>query len=195
MTITFVGPRVLSDPSEDIFRLASSVYHESTLLPVATLSGWYRRNPEIFWLVRDKERLIAYLSMLPISEDAFRFTLEPSFDEHLLTADTIEPYTAEGNYRGFISSIVVHPDYRGGRVSRPLRTFFLNTLINWWANRRRIIGLSAEALNDHGAAMMSSLGLHVNVRSEHGSLLMVNNCSESTLTQCRDGLLGRMHSV
>jgi GNAT superfamily N-acetyltransferase len=192
MPVSYVGPSLEVDPAHDIFRLASSVYSTTTLLPASALSSWYKRNQEVFWIARDGDELIAYMTMLPLSPEAFAATLEPQFDERRLSASDVLCYSNDGNYFGFVSSIVVHPDYRGSGVSRQLRAYFLNTLLNWWGCGRRIVRISAEALNDRGASMMKSLGLNEHVRSDHGSIILSATCNDKTLRRCRDTILEKM---
>lgn len=192
MSISYTGPLLEADPANDIFRLASSVYSATTLLPASTLSCWYKRNSEVFWIARDGEKLVAYMTMLPLSHEAFAATLEPQFDEKRLSASEVLRYSNDGDYFGFVSSIVVHPDYRGSVVSRQLRAHFLDTLINWWDCGRRIVRLSAEALNDRGASMMKSLGLSEHVRSDHGSIILSAICDDMKLKQCRDTIREKM---
>jgi GNAT superfamily N-acetyltransferase len=192
MSVSYIGSSLEVDPANDIFRLASSVYSSTTLLPASTLSGWYERNSEVFWIARDGEKLVAYMTMLPLSHDAFASTLEPQFDEKGLSASDVLRYSKDGDYFGFVSSIVVHPDYRGSGVSRELRAYFLDTLVNWWTCGRRIVRLSAEALNDRGASMMESLGLSEHVRSDHGSIILSAICNDMTLKRRRDTIRERM---
>lgn len=106
--------------------LAAQVYSSDVVLPLEVLERWYLRNNKLWWVATLGEETIGYLCVIPLTKEAFRWslmclwltfskTLLPDFDEDLSTADICQE--DECHKFMYYCSVVVHPSYRGKAFS------------------------------------------------------------------------------
>ena len=165
-----------------ISNLAARVYGPDVLLPLSTLEMWHARAKRIFWTAWSDCNLIGYLTVLPLSDAGFAKTLRDDFDEKQLFPIEIVAYSREAPNHLFFSSIVVDPSSHGAaNISRLLRRQFAHDILAMITDGFSFDRISAEALNERGAAMVESLGMDYLLDTRAGSKIFCRPLSSEAL--------------
>ena len=175
------------NPCKDVFQLASSVYKVSNALPAEILESWWQKHPAMFHLALHNGKLYGYTSAFPLTEEAFKKTLVPDFDEKTLEPDSILKLDTPGNYQMYFCSIVVHPNWQGLGLSKSMRKSFLSYLLSLWHQGKHVKNLSASVVSEKGADMMKSLGMNAISNGQHGDVFQASH-TEQSLQNCLDKL-------
>jgi len=155
------GQECRDDPCAALQKLAAQNYGPSSALPASLLRGWYEKNTSIFRIAVTSENLVAgFISSLPLCEKIFERTIDPDFQESLITAEDIDASLCSSDGGLFISSIVVAPEYQKCTpTSLLLRLALIEDLISECSRESQTVRISAQALSAKGEACMGSLGL------------------------------------
>lgn len=118
-----------------------------------------KRNPHVALAVYDspkKERILAYISLLPLPEQTIIDVLKGKRHETEISNDEIETYDRKGEYTLLAESVVVDPEHR-----EVLNTL-LSHLAEYWCNQypdRTISKIYAQAESEHGDILIQKLFL------------------------------------
>jgi hypothetical protein len=141
--------------------LAAQNYGPSTALPVSLLRGWYEKNASIFRIaVTSDNSVVGYISTLPLRLNIFKQTIDPDFQESIITAEDIITSLCSSIGGVFLSSIAVAPEYqKWSPASLLLRLALIEDLIRECSAKNQTVRISAQALSIKGEACMRSLGM------------------------------------
>jgi hypothetical protein len=196
--VSFSRSSSAHNPCDEIYNLASTVYPAHVVIKPEILKLWYASNNEVFFLAYFHEKLIGYISLLPITESKFQELYTPDFDENTITRMDILPFSESTYFLN--SSIVVHPDFRENcdvsSVSRILRINMLSALLVL-ARKVKVrniepIQMAAEAITVKGGYMCQSLGLKFVAETKPGSKLYVGTLSCAHLQNLINALLAKL---
>lgn len=181
--ISFSYIRASADynPVAAINALAASVYSSAAVLSSATLNSWYEANNLVFWTAHANDKLIGYISVLPLRPDKFDGIFCADFDEKSILGTDIIDFNCASNF--FISSIVVDPRFRRNQDSSPLiavSSMLRHDFLLCLSRHMEISGLdrvrlAGEAITPNGRFMLESLGLRVHIETSSGSKILVGN--------------------
>lgn len=65
---------------QDIQALAASVYSEDVVLPLVVLETWYKKNPNLWWVATVENKIVGYLCVMALTEEAFGYVLVTPFN-------------------------------------------------------------------------------------------------------------------
>jgi len=155
------GHECRDDPCSALQELAAQNYGSSSALPVSLLRSWYETNASIFRIaVTSKNSVVGYVSTLPLRLNAFNRTIDPDFQERVITAEDIDTALCSADGGFFLSSIAVAPEYqKQSPASLLLRLALIEDLINECSAENQMVRISAQALSVKGEACMRSLGM------------------------------------
>jgi hypothetical protein len=104
--------------------------------------------------------VVGYISTLPLFENIFSRTIDPDFQESIITAEDIHTSLCPSDGGVFLSSIAVAPDYqKQSPTSLLLRLALIEDLIGECSVENKTVRISAQALSEKGEACMRSLGM------------------------------------
>lgn len=155
------GQEYREDPCSALQSLAAQNYGPSSALPVSLLRSWYENNPSIFRIaVTSENSVVGYISTLPLFTNIFNRTIDPDFQESIITAEDIDTSLCPSNGGVFLSSIAVAPEYqKRSPASLLLRLALIEDLIRECSAENQTVRISAQALSVKGEACMKSLGM------------------------------------
>ncbi len=155
------GHECRDDPCSALQELAAQNYGPSSALPVSLLRSWYRKNASIFRIaVTSDNSVVGYISTLPLRLNMFNRTIDPDFQESIITAEDIITSLCSSNGGVFLSSIAVAPEYqKRSPTSLLLRLALIEDLIRECSAENQTVLISAQALSVKGEACMRSLGM------------------------------------
>ena len=155
------GKECRNDPCATLQEIAAKNYGPSLALPVSRLRIWYEKNTSIFRIAMTSENMVVgYISSLPLFANIFEQTIDPDFQESIITAEDIETSLSSATGGIFISSITVAPEYQKlSPASLLLRLALIEDLIGEFSDENQTVRLSAQTLSAKGEACMRSLGL------------------------------------
>lgn len=142
--------------------LAKQVYESSIVLSWHLLYKWYQSNRSMWWITKHENRIVAYISAMPLKRQAFKKTLQPDFDESAnINEGDIRSWNdgIDQDYSLYICSIVVHPDYQKRSdlpVFRLLVKYFLETLVSYGENGSTVAEWSAVAVSEVGCHILQN---------------------------------------
>jgi len=155
------GHECRDDPCSALQEVAAQNYGPSTALPVSFLRSWYEKNASIFRIaVTSENSVVGYLSTLPLRLNVFNRTIDPDFQESIITAEDIDTSLCPSDGGVFLSSIAVAPAYqKQSSASLLLRLALIEDLISECSAENQTVRISAQALSVKGEACMRSLGM------------------------------------
>ena len=155
------GQEYRDDPCSALQSLAAQNYGLSSALPVSLLRSWYEKNTSIFRIaVTSENSVVGYISTLPLRLNMFNRTVDPDFQEIIITAEDIDTTLCSSEGGVFLSSIAVAPEYqKQSPASLLLRLALIEDLIRECAEENQTVRISAQALSVKGEACMRSLGM------------------------------------
>jgi hypothetical protein len=110
--------------------------------------------------VTSENIVVGYISSLPLFVKIFERTIDPDFQESIITAQDIHTSLCLSDGGVFISSIAVTPEYQKlSPASLLLRLALIEDLIREYSEENQTVRLSAQTLSAKGEACMRSLGL------------------------------------
>ena len=155
------GHEYRDDPCSALQKIAAQIYGSSTALPVSFLRTWYEKNASIFRIALTSDNsVVGYISTLPLRLKLFNRTIDPDFQESIITAEDINTSLCSSNGGVFLSSIAVAPEYqKWSPASLLLRLALIEDLIRECSAENQTVRISAQALSVKGEACMRSLGM------------------------------------
>ena len=155
------GHECRDDPCSALQEIAAQNYGPSTALPVSFLRTWYEKNASIFRIAVTTDNSVAgYISTLPLRLNMFNRTIDPDFQESIITAEDINTSLCPSDGGVFLSSIAVAPEYqKWSPASLLLRLALIEDLIRECSAENQTVRISAQALSVKGEACMRSLGM------------------------------------
>lgn len=155
------GQDCRDDPCSALQAIAVQNYGPSSALPASLLRHWYEKNPSIFRIaVTSDSSVVGYISTLPLRLNVFDRTMNPDFQESIITAEDIDTALCPSDGGVFLSSIVVAPEYQKRTpTSLLLRLALIEDLIGECTEENQTVRISAQALSVKGEACMRSLGM------------------------------------
>ena len=163
-------------------------YDEVYYLDVETCLAYHKKNPLIYIMLKDtsRNRVVGYVNFSPVTKETFDLILSGKVIDTVIQDKDIEAYTNNHPYWGYMSSIVVHPDYRQkGYAKIMLRK--LSDLVCELAEKCGIFfhGIVADAVSDAGYHLLYNMGLEQMQASSHDTRIMyVNPFSEHVRESC-----------
>jgi ribosomal protein S18 acetylase RimI-like enzyme len=110
--------------------------------------------------VKSDNSVVGYISTLPLRLNVFNRTIDPDFQESIITAEDIDTSLCPSDGGVFLSSIAVAPEYqRQSPASLLLRLALIEDLIGECVEENQTVRISAQALSVKGEACMRSLGM------------------------------------
>lgn len=163
---------------EQALELDRISYDDIYYLDLETCVEYYNKNPLIYIMLFDTEisKVIGYINFSPIAKEMFSLILSGQVIDTVIQSRDIVAYSDGCSCWGYMSSIVVHPDYRNhGYAKRMLHE--LNKLICSLAEINKIFfsGIVADAVSDAGYHILSKMGFDPIQSSLHDSRIMLLN--------------------
>src|SRR6266567_484931 len=118
-----------------------------------------KRNPHVALAVYDspkRERILAYISLLPLPEQAIVEVLNGERHETKISTEEIETYERKGGYTLLAESVVTDPDHP------ELLNTLLRHLTGYWCEQypdRYVTKIYAQAESKHGDVLIQKLFL------------------------------------
>jgi hypothetical protein len=185
----------------DIASLARKVYQSSVVLPSDLLFRWYQCNPLMWWFARESNRLIGYMSAIPLRHEAFLKTLQPEFDElRHIANDDIRVWNdgTNINYSIYICSMVVDPGYQKRAdlpVYRLIVKHFLESIISYGKNGSIITEWSGVAVSAAGCHILQHyFDLTCVTRDDHNISIWYGKTSSEHQAQLLQRVLQKCQS-
>ena len=151
-------------------------YDEEYHLKPETCFSYHRKNPNIYLMALDEKQghVVGYINFSPVSRKMYKMLCTGSYFDTIIDEKDIEVYIPGNNYYGYLSSIVVHPDYRKRGIARQLLSE-LDRFIAWLAVDSDIhfIELVADAVSDVGCYILRRVGFRQKIESMHGTKIMI----------------------
>ena len=159
-------------------------------LPVSLLRDWYEKNASIFRIaVTTDNSVVGYISTLPLRLNIFKQTIDPDFQESIITAEDINTSLCPSDGGVFLSSIAVAPEYQKcSPTSLLLRLALIEDLIRECSAENQSVRISAQALSVKGEACMSSLGMKASGFTTAGWRVYYGKLGRETLYRIQEEL-------
>ena len=121
----------------------------------------------------DINMIIGYINFSPITKNMYDRIKSGEVIDTSISSEDIEEYVDNRNVGGYLSSIVVHPDYRRKGIASILLSR-LNKFIDTMRKEHNIIfnGIIADAVSDIGYHLLRTQGFSEVKNSEHDSRIM-----------------------
>ncbi|OUQ25843.1 hypothetical protein B5E77_10210 [Lachnoclostridium sp. An131] len=177
-------------------------YGEDYYLDFDKCLSYYQKNNEIYIMAVDsvKQKVLGYINFSPVTEKMFRLIKTGSVIDTVISDEDIVRYIEGNNCWAYMSSIVVHPNYRHKGLARRMLGKLENFIFSL-ASERSIYfyGIIADAVSAGGQKLLSNIGFKAVKRSEHDTVIMEMNFDEAPETQYNREILkiyagGRKHS-
>jgi hypothetical protein len=197
LTIRIVrGQEFREDPCSALQSLAAQNYGPSTALPVSLLRSWYEKNGSIFRIaVTSDNSVVGYISTLPLRLNMFNRTIDPDFQESIITAEDINTSLCPSDGGVFLSSIAVAPEYqKWSPASLLLRLALIEDLIRKCSAENQTICISAQTLSVKGEACMRSLGMKARGFTTAGWRIYYGKLGRETLYSIQEKLKRKMET-
>ena len=168
-----VGNDITIDDIADAVELDKLSYPECYRGNVEDCAAWHEKNPDIYVMVRDLRtgHIVAYINAMPVSDECYDMIKDGNFIDIGITLEMILSYDKPGPYHIYLSSVVVHPDYRNTGVFRLLFKAFISSL-NGLTERGVIVDkMLADAVSPGGKKFCKLLGMERVGSTGHGSVL------------------------
>ena len=125
---------------------------------------WFRKNPGIYDMIRNlnNRHIIAYTSVIPVTSACYRKIRSGEMIDTKITADMI---TENGDYV-YLSSIVIHPDWRSFLICKTLLRAVDTKLASLQPKK-----ILADAVSESGKRLCRLLGMRSIGPTTHGSEL------------------------
>lgn len=75
---------------------------------------WIKRNPEIYTVLMQDDKVIGYINFMPITENAYQAIKQGKLKDYQLSSEHIIEFQSKKPLKCLFTSIVVHPDHQTG---------------------------------------------------------------------------------
>ncbi len=167
------GRQVTESDIKQALALDSLTYDEKYQLDISTCLEWFRVNPDIYIMAKDKtlNKIVAYVNISPVTEDCYERIKKGDFIDTGISADMILGYDMPFPYSVYFSSIVIHPDYQNSEVFMDLYNAIINKFIALGKHEVYIKRMIADAVTSQGEKFCKLFGMTKISRSNHDSTL------------------------
>lgn len=153
-------------------------YDEMYDLDLETCEAYFRKNPLIYIMLTDNaaKTMIGYINFSPVTEAAYSLILSGQVIDTLIRENDIVEYSDNLPCWGYLSSAVVHPDYRHKGYAKMMISK-LSDLLCELAEERGIFfkGIVADAVSDAGYRLLDHMGFEQVKSSAHDTRIMCFN--------------------
>lgn len=148
-----------------IVELNKKVYGEALAAPLEIAEAIHRKNPDICIVAKDRtqDRVVGYISAIPLSSEAFDRVLDPDLDEVFTPEDVIrydDPGRENEAHHLYMASIVVDPDYRGQGILKGLYFDFLCFLLKIGRSKKILLEDIAARATPMGEKICKAVGMN-----------------------------------
>lgn len=145
---------------KDVFAIDVDVYSAELCGKIENLYRRYAFCPDSFVLIYDKNKLVGYINLFPISDALYRQLNDPTFFG--MRDDDIDPtemaeWSRERPNHLFIISIAIIPAYRGGEAIRLLGSATLDFIREKAAAGYEIGSIAGSAISRGGENFVKRL--------------------------------------
>lgn len=131
-------------------------YDEKYLLDPEDYEIRYSINKNVLYVIRDnRNNIIGYISILPLSYDAYIRIKNGEIDKEVINKDNIISDKESGEYF-YWDSILIHPKFRKYGLGSKLVKFAFNNIIQ---NQPKIKRILAHAISKGGVNISKKYGL------------------------------------
>ena len=144
---------------EEIFSLDQLVYSEHMAGSIEEDVKRYRKAEDAFIILREDERIIAYLCFFPVTDQFYQRIIQDSvmYDNNI-GPDDIASYEKGQMHHIFIISMVIHPEYKGLGLFKKVISAFKQALKTHHLNKQYIADISGYAVSGAGEHILKSFG-------------------------------------
>lgn len=151
-------------------------YTDIYQLSVNTCISYYNKNNYIYIMAVDvtTNSVVGYINFSPVTHTMFNRIKSGEVIDTVISVDDIVPYKDGYNCYGYLSSIVVHPDYRQKGLAREMLRHLENLLYELAVSHKIFFnGIVADAVSEIGHYILMTLGFKDIKDSKHDSHIMV----------------------
>lgn len=165
------GKQVTIDDIAEAVSLDKMVYEEEYFVTIRQCQEWYRKNPQIYTMVKDtaSNSVIAYINASPVTHEYYEKIRSGEFIDAYLPADAIVAYDFPDIYNLYFSSIVVHPDYQNSTVFMTLFNAIVEKFLQLGRQEIMIASIVADAVSEKGEKFCRLFGMEKLKTSSHES--------------------------
>jgi len=159
------GRDIVPKDLADIVELNKKAYGEGLTAPLETAEAIHRRNPDICIAAKDRstDRVVGYISAIPLSPEAFSRVLDPDLDEVLTPEDVVsygDPDGANAIHHLYMASMVVEPDSRGQGILKGLLFNFICFLLEIGRSKKIVFEDIAARATPMGEKICEAIGMN-----------------------------------
>ena len=169
------GRQISRDYIEQALKLDRIVYDDIYQLDIETCMGFYLKNPDIYIMAveQDTQKVVGYINFSPVTRKLYAALVSGTVIDTVVTGGQIPRYRRNRCYRGYFSSIVVHPEYRRQGIAAKMLMCW-SDLVCRLAREKNIWfrSIAADAVNSAGENILSEIGFSLLKDSNHGSRIM-----------------------
>lgn len=141
---------------EQINLLDKLTYSDKYLLNIEDYEKRLKKNPEQIFIVKNDMRVvIGYLSIIPLTYDAYMKIKNGEVDKNVITPEVILEKHEKREYY-YWDSIIIDPNYRRYKVGKQLVKFAMKEIIN---ENKDIKKVMAHVISKGGANITKKYGL------------------------------------
>lgn len=131
--------------------------------------NWYKVNPDIYIMIKILNQIIAYINIMPLNEECYNKIKDGNFIDVNIKPNMIMKYEKNNTYNIYLSSIVIHPDYRNGFIFKILFDSMFKKFIEMSKNNIFIKRILSDVVTIKGEKIAKFLGMHKVNKSLHNS--------------------------
>lgn len=154
-------------------KLDKEVYAQEYWLSESVCKAFAERNPDIYTMLFDEEngQVAAYLNVSPVSCAFYDSLSSGKYVDTVIKGEDIEIPQANGDNLLYLSSVVVHPNYRRRGLAKLLLRRYGEKLAGYGEKGISFVSVIADAVSPSGEKLCRALGMRKIRPSEHGSSL------------------------
>ncbi|WP_300379467.1 GNAT family N-acetyltransferase [Clostridium sp.] len=152
-----------------IFELDKRNYDKKYLISTEETKKRFNKNSNIYFSIRDiKERLVGYISVIPLKHKAYIRLKNGEIDKEVITIeDIISPDEEITDL--YFDSIIIDSKYRKGGLGRKFSFYVFEQLPKLYPEYKRILG---NTVSEGGLKVLERRGLY-KIEKENNSLIIV----------------------
>ncbi|MBP5665420.1 MAG: hypothetical protein J6X87_04005, partial [Clostridia bacterium] len=167
------GRQVTAEDIREAVLLDTLVYDDIYRVDTTRCEEWFEVNPDIYVMAKDSNtgKLIAYVNILPVTDECYDRLKMGDFIDTGITADMILSYDMPFPYSVYFSSIVIHPDYQNTAVFMQLFNAIIKKFISLGEHDVFVRRMLADAVTKNGEKFCKLFGMKKVKNSNHESTL------------------------
>ena len=157
----------------EIYNIETLVYSKEIAGKEDATSIVLECNPHSVAAARDTDtgQIIAFVCAYPITQKFYNELISGKFNDTHITSEDIASYNQAGNYKLYISSFCVHPQYIRTKAFGVVYTSFLQIIEELALQGIFISEMLADTATKKGALLCRSLGMKKSIATDHGTVL------------------------